>query len=199
MKDVIPGWGLMDPVADAQADLIDLLSECWKGQDLFYGSVTSFLAHPPSLTLGSADEPIPTLVSRMRHLRPSSEFRQDWQYTNLAYMVASRLPEILYGVAFTTYVQDNILTPLGMEDTGYDLTLATGSGNRADGFHRRHMDLSACAREREETRFGAACRGQWEALGWYKPVGEMDAGSAGVITSARDMVCLFLLLAMRGH
>jgi CubicO group peptidase (beta-lactamase class C family) len=127
----------------------------------------------------------------MRHLHPSAEFRQSWQYTNLAYVVASSFPEYLYDIPYTTYVQDNIFTPLGMNDTTYDVQEASRTGRRADSFMRRNMNLSACMDDLKGKTFGKRCQGDVVDIGWMKDT-TRDAGAGGLITSARDMVSPFV-------
>jgi CubicO group peptidase (beta-lactamase class C family) len=120
----------------------------------------------------------------MHHLRPSTEFRQSWQYNNIAYLVASTLPEHIYGIPFETFVQERIFDPLGMTETTYTVPRE----NRSDAFKRRRMDLQACEEDLKENSFSRECLGESVDIGWM-PVGEMMAGPGGVVTSARDMVC----------
>lgn len=130
----------------------------------------------------------------MRHLRPSAEFRQRWQYNNLAYVVASSFPEYLYGIPYTTYVQKNIFAPLGMNDTTYDVDKAIRSGRRSDSFMRRHQNVSACVDDVDGTKFGKSCQGEMVNIGWMKET-MRDAGAGGVISSARDMAsCLHVFV-----
>lgn len=108
------------------------------------------------------------------------------------YMVASTLPEHLYGIPFKEYVQDNILRPLGMRDTTYDVKAALETGYRADGFVRRHQNLSACIEEGKIAGGGysSGCLGETACNGWFVKAedAEWNAGPGGIITSGRDMV-----------
>ncbi|KAJ9118537.1 hypothetical protein QFC22_003756 [Naganishia vaughanmartiniae] len=128
----------------------------------------------------------------MAHLRPSTEFRKDWQYNNLMYVVASTLPEHLYDIPFADYITDNILQPLGMNDTTYDLKAATETGHRADGFVRRYQNLTACTEEGKVPggEYSADCLGETACTGWFVAAedAEWNAGPGGVIISGRDMV-----------
>ncbi|KAJ9092582.1 hypothetical protein QFC19_008690 [Naganishia cerealis] len=107
IKDIVPGWALMDPIASDGTDLIDLLS-------------------------------------------------------------------------------DNLLRPLGMSDTTYDLRTATDSGKRADGFLRRKQNITACIEEGKVVggKYSAACLGETVSNGWFQPPEyiEWNAGPGGVIT-----------------
>jgi CubicO group peptidase (beta-lactamase class C family) len=129
------------------------------------------------------------LISRIRHLRPSTEFRRHWQYNNFAYAVASTFPEYLYGIAFEQYVEENILTPLGMMDTMYDGRRAIASGQRSDAFVRKGMRLDDCIHELDKRVIREEYQGELVNVG-FLPQGSMSAGGSGVITSARDMVRL---------
>src|SRR4029434_6147250 len=54
-------------------------------------------------------------------------------YSNSGYLVLGMLIEKLSGVGYATFVQDNIFTPLGMKDSGYDSHTA-GIATRAAGY-----------------------------------------------------------------
>lgn len=119
----------------------------------------------------------------MRHMRPSAEFRQSWQYNNLAYMVASTLPEHIYGISFEKFVQERIFDPLGMTQTTYSPTRA----NRSDAFVRKGMDVEACAEDLSGKSLSMECLGESVNIGFMRE-GPMNAGPGGVVSSARDMV-----------
>lgn len=129
------------------------------------------------------------LISLMRHLRPFTEFRREWQYNNIAYVVASTFPEHLYGVPYERYVEENIFSPLGLGDTMFDVGRAGASGRRAEAFVRTGMDVDACKRDLKGMGWSEKCRGTRVNLGQVPHQSRMFAGPAGVITSAKDMVC----------
>lgn len=211
IKDVVPDWKLMDPIASEGTDVVDLLCESacreksleadtasqriglgYRGTTGSTGtSIRTSRCWDDVLTrlASSIAEDKRTLISRLRHLRPSTEFRQSWQYNNLAYVVASSFPEYLYHIPYTTYVQDNIFSPLGMNDTTYDLDKASRNGRRSDSWMRRGMNVSASVHDLERNEFGKACQGEVVNIGWMKET-TRDAGAGGVITSAKDMVSL---------
>ncbi|KAJ9115375.1 hypothetical protein QFC24_006990 [Naganishia onofrii] len=189
IKDVVPGWELMDPAASYGADLIDILSHRTglPRHDGFY----------------AANETKLSIISRLRHLRPSTEFRRDWQYNNLMYVVASTLPEYIYDIPFTDYVRENIFSPLGMADTTYDLKAAIETGHRADGFVRRHQNLSACIADGQIAggRYSKDCLGETACNGWFVGAedAEWNAGPGGVITSGKDMATWLKVLLSEGR
>ncbi len=61
--------------------------------------------------------PKDSIIWKMRYLKPSLVFRQDFGYCNSAFMVAGRVLEQVTGDSWNNYVQQNILTPLGMTNT----------------------------------------------------------------------------------
>lgn len=58
-----------------------------------------------------------SIVWKMRYLKPTGEFRQDYGYCNSAFLVAGQVLEKVTGQSWESYVQQNILTPLGMNNT----------------------------------------------------------------------------------
>lgn len=58
-----------------------------------------------------------SIVWKMRYLKPPGEFRQDYGYCNAAFLVAGQVLEKVTGQSWETYVQQHILTPLGMNNT----------------------------------------------------------------------------------
>lgn len=53
----------------------------------------------------------------MRYLKPTGEFRQDYGYCNSAFLVAGEILTKVTGMSWENYVQENMLTPLGMRNT----------------------------------------------------------------------------------
>ncbi|MGQ0739646.1 MAG: serine hydrolase [Bacteroidota bacterium] len=58
-----------------------------------------------------------SIIWKMRYLKPSGEFRQDYGYCNSAFLVAGRVLEKVTGTSWENYVRVNILGPLGMSYT----------------------------------------------------------------------------------
>ncbi len=54
------------------------------------------------------------IMNRMRLLKPSGEFRQDYGYCNSCFLVAGEIIPRVTGISWEKYVQDSILTPLEM-------------------------------------------------------------------------------------
>ena len=81
----------------------------------------------PSFT-GFADyaqtEPFETtpekLVARFRDKPLEFAPGEKWNYSNSGYVLLGYLIEKISGQSYATFVQENIFTPLGMKDSGYD-------------------------------------------------------------------------------
>jgi CubicO group peptidase (beta-lactamase class C family) len=58
-----------------------------------------------------------SIIWKMRFLKPSLNFRQDYGYCNSGYVAAGRILNIVSGQTWENYVQENILLPLGMSNT----------------------------------------------------------------------------------
>ncbi|WVQ81101.1 hypothetical protein IAT38_003223 [Cryptococcus sp. DSM 104549] len=176
MKDVLPEWGLMDEYASDHVDLLDVLS-----------MRSGLPRHDASNGWVTADQ----VVSSMRHLKPSTEIRQAWQYNNLHYIALSQIIPTLTNTSFTDYIQTHIFDPLQLESATFNATLAGESGRRTDGFGREGRNLTDCARVvlAGGVEFDEKCLGRVESFGWWS--GDKDslalAGAGGIIMSATDM------------
>jgi CubicO group peptidase (beta-lactamase class C family) len=136
----------------------------------------------------------------MGHLRPSTGFRQAWQYQNLHYTTASHIVPSLTGVRFIDYVQKNIWDPMGMINSHYLISRARETGRLADGFVKVERNATECAHKMngtdwsgvlrgQEVKVHRACLGETKSVGWFiAGDGEPHAGPGGVITCAEDMV-----------
>lgn len=63
------------------------------------------------------------IMNRMRLLKPTQNFRQDYGYCNSCYMTAGEVIPKVTGQQWETFVQDSILSPLKMNET---MVLSTG-------------------------------------------------------------------------
>jgi len=99
------------------------------------------------------------MVSKMRHLRPSSEIRQAFQYNNQHYVALSNIITKLTGIPYIDYVKQHIFDPLGMNSTTYNVTEAKLRGDRTDGYMRAGRNQTRCAEaaslNRPSMRFGS--------------------------------------------
>jgi CubicO group peptidase (beta-lactamase class C family) len=102
----IPWFRLYDSNSTRLANIRDML--CHRiGLKTFQGDFTFW----------NSDLPEDSIIWKMRYLRPSGEFRQDYGYCNSAFLVAGQVLEKVTGISWENYVKENILVPLGMTNT----------------------------------------------------------------------------------
>lgn len=172
--------------------------------DLMYGrtdNVTSIVGCKSDL-LGRRTEKVHQL-NRLKHLEPSAEFRDIYQYNNNMYMLLSYLPEILlpHKPPFARYVKEHIFEPLGLTSTTYSVDVAQASGNLAQGMARDGVNKT-------ENLFGMGTPRAMRHPNWFLAGGEDGnckvycaalseivthaypdkSGAGGVISSAKDAV-----------
>ena len=68
-------------------------------------------------TFWDSNLPKDSIIWKMRYLKPSQEFRQDFGYCNSAFLVAGRILEKVTGTTWENYVTENFLIPLEMDHT----------------------------------------------------------------------------------
>jgi CubicO group peptidase (beta-lactamase class C family) len=102
----LPRFRLRDPFISTQVTLRDLLAmrTGLPRHDWLW------LENP----IGRAE-----LVERIQHLELSAGFRERFQYNNLMTMTAGHIAEIVSGQNWVELVQQRILSPLGMGNTGF--------------------------------------------------------------------------------
>jgi CubicO group peptidase (beta-lactamase class C family) len=71
------------------------------------------------------------LVRRLRHLPPSKDLREIWQYNNLMYLTAGYLTEVLTGVSWEEAVRERLLEPLGMDRSNFDVAVSQADPDHA--------------------------------------------------------------------
>ena len=78
-------------------------------------------------------------ITKVKHQRPSAEFRDTFQYNNNMYAILSYIPTALLPskIPFARYAKEHILDPLGMSSTTYSSQVAAASGQLADGIGRQ--------------------------------------------------------------
>ncbi|MBC3765661.1 serine hydrolase [Neptunicella marina] len=102
----LPDFKLHDPWITAHFNIIDLLT------------------HRSGLGLGAGDLmiwPKPSTFSRqevihnLRYLQPAGEFRANYAYDNLLYIVAGEIVPAVTGMQWEDFVEQRIMRPLGMQ------------------------------------------------------------------------------------
>ncbi|KAJ3513134.1 hypothetical protein NLJ89_g3122 [Agrocybe chaxingu] len=177
IRDLLPEWALLDEVASRESTLQDLLSHR-----------TGVPAHHFS----GIQRPggVPEVVSTLRHLRPSAEFRETFQYSDLMYEVLSYLPQALLNQTYESYVEQHLFAPLNMTATTFSVAKAEKRGTLADGFQWDMRDLT----KGENGTLRAT-------IPYFQRPGEERtwAGPAGVLSSARDLAVWVSMLLNRGR
>ncbi|KAJ7154569.1 beta-lactamase/transpeptidase-like protein [Mycena filopes] len=177
---VIPEWKLMDPFASAQSTITDLMSHR-----------TGMPRH--DFTYSVSDE-ITAFTERLQHLKPSTGFRENPQYSNIMYAVLSYLPTALLPdkPPFARYVKQHLLDPLGMNSTTYSFAVANATGNLADGFARTGINAS--------DPLGS---GTTRVLPFFMPTvgenGNAFSGPGGVLSTATDVARWLQMLILYGQ
>jgi CubicO group peptidase (beta-lactamase class C family) len=105
-----PGYSVYDANTTALLTIKDLLGH-HLGTKTFQGDFTFW-----NTTLSRQE-----IMNRMKLLKPSMEFRQSYGYCNSCFLTAGQVIQQVTGKPWETYIQDSILTPLGMSNT-YTLT-----------------------------------------------------------------------------
>ena len=73
------------------------------------------------------------LVAHFRDKPLDFEPGEKWQYSNSGYLLLSHLLEKITGDSYEKFVKENLFTPLGMKDSGYDSNAAV-IPHRASGY-----------------------------------------------------------------
>ena len=102
----IPWFRLYDSNATRMVNVRDLLCH-HLGTKTFQGDFTFWDSNLPK----------DSIIWKMRYLKPSGVFRQDFGYCNSCFMTAGKILEKVTGESWENYVRENILTPLGMTNT----------------------------------------------------------------------------------
>jgi CubicO group peptidase (beta-lactamase class C family) len=118
--------------------------------------IPSFTGFPDYAKLEPFATTSEQLVSRFRDKPLDFEPGEKWQYSNSGYVLLGHLIERITGESYEKFVRENIFTPLGMKDSGYDSNSAViphrasgyvhvGDGFENAGFIHMSVPLSAGA------------------------------------------------------
>jgi CubicO group peptidase (beta-lactamase class C family) len=101
VRDYLPEFQLYDPVASERATPRDLFSHR-----------TGLPRH--DIVWYSSDFSRPDILSRLKYLKPTKDFRSAYQYNNLTIMTMGYLEGQLTGLGWENTIRQKIFTPLGM-------------------------------------------------------------------------------------
>jgi CubicO group peptidase (beta-lactamase class C family) len=102
----IPWFKMYDSNVTRMATIRDMLSHRL-GLKTFQGDFTFWDSNLPK----------DSIIWKLRYLKPSGQYRQDYGYFNSGFLIAGQVLEKATGLSWENYVSNNILTPLGMNNT----------------------------------------------------------------------------------
>lgn len=107
--DYIPEFRMYDPYITANFNIQDLLTHR-SGLGLGAGDLMFF----PD----GADFSIQDVVKSFQYQTPASAFRTQYDYDNLLYLVAGEVVSRVSGIPWVTFVEKEIMKPIGMKQSG---------------------------------------------------------------------------------
>jgi len=103
--------------------------------------ILNFTALPEYRTVKLSATPVDTVIATVRDKPLDFAPGERMSYSNTGYLVLGSIIEKVTGGSYGTFVLDNIFTPLGMQDSGYDSNTAV-IARRASGYVRGPNGLS---------------------------------------------------------
>ena len=110
-----------DPIKKHLADAPD----AWDQVTIFHllthtSGIPSFTGFPAYRTSKLVSTPIEQIVASFRDKTLEFQPGEKWNYSNSGYLLLGYLIEKISGQTYQQFVRENIFTPLGMKDSGYD-------------------------------------------------------------------------------
>ena len=100
--------------------------------------IPNFTSFPDYRTTEAVATTPEKLVARFRDKPLDFEPGEKWNYSNSGYVLLGYLIEKISGQSYEKFLQENIFTPLGMKDSGYDSNFAV-IARRATGYVGRWL------------------------------------------------------------
>ena len=120
VADYIPGFQMYDPYVSGEATIADLL--CHRiGLGTYSGDVIWYKS-----TLSAVE-----VVRKVRYVPQAFGFRDGYGYSNLMFITAGEVIRAASGMSWDKYVQQKILTPIGMNRTITSVNALEKTGNFA--------------------------------------------------------------------
>ena len=163
VADLLPGFQMFDPWVTRELTVRDLLVHS-SGLGLGAGD----LMFVPRSNISRAET-----VRRLRYIKPQTSFRSTYAYSNLMYVVAGQLIEVVSGEPWEDYLRKHVLLPAGMSVTTTDNARNFATVDRAYPHAR--------------TNGGMRGAGDQEQLNERDDLGRNAAPAGGVASSANDM------------
>ena len=155
----LPGFQLSDPIATREITVRDLL--CHRcGLTTFAGD---FMGYGSSYT---PDE----VMSRIRFIPPAFNLRAGFGYSNLMFMAAGQIIQVVSGLSWAEFIRHRLIEPLGMTRTitgvsemaGMDNIAQPHTFNREQLFKVPYLELTAHAAS------GAINSSAWDMARWLR-------------------------------
>src|ERR1043165_3200278 len=124
VRDYIPEFKLYNPYVTEEFTIRDLLTHR-SGLGLGAGDLMFF----PD----SSDFTLKDILYNLRFLKPVSSFRTKYDYDNNLYIVAGEVVARVSGKSWDDFVQERILSPLGMTHSACSFDLLKDKSNVIDG------------------------------------------------------------------
>ena len=105
------------------------------------------------------------LFQKLRHLRPSRDFRERWQYQNMMFMVAGLLVEDCSGQTWEQFVAERIFGPLGMDQACFSSAKDAAGADFARPYKRKR---------------GRRCRTGFDSRSMIRAAGTIAASAASM-------------------
>lgn len=198
VRDHLPEFTLEDDYASRHATVVDLLSH------------QTGLPRHDMIWLGADGVPFSRaeIVRGLRHLEPTAELRQRFQYNNLMYAAAGYLAGRVAESTWESLIRERVLRPLGMERTtlSVDSMLAVrdravgyrevdSEETEAEGSRRRGATVAAASGVSPEAISGDTAAGKLVPME-YRPIDPM--GPAGSINSSAAEMARWVRLHLGG-
>jgi CubicO group peptidase (beta-lactamase class C family) len=116
VKEYVPQFALYNDLLTNETTLIDLLSHR-----------TGLPSH--DAVWWGTDKTREQLFNGLRYLQPNKGLREEWQYSNISYMAAGYILQLVSGDSWETYTRKKILEPLGMSATHFSVKEIEGSSD----------------------------------------------------------------------
>ena len=194
---------LSDPASRYLPEIATAKGGSWKPSTITLyelATMTSGLAEEPdnvdTYVKGDLSHWEQTLKAALAHTKLEHEPGTTWEYSNIGYAALGAALERAAKRPYLEYVRDEILRPLGMNDTGFELT-ATMRQHLATGYSMENgkLDLDTPLREREGRGYKVPNGGLYSTVDDMATFMEFEMGAGpasvlGVKTRADNLMHL---------
>lgn len=135
-------------------------------------NIQDLLTHRSGLGLGVGDLmifpndsnfTIDDVLKSFQHFTPTSSFRTKFDYDNLLYLVAGELTARVSKQSWESFVEENIIKPLGMLNSSASLTKIINTENIATPYSFINNSLVALNNEKGNVKMNGAAGGMWSS------------------------------------